>query len=191
MTVDATSVILGKYTTGSHFNDDCQSRKTVSHFDPTYGVLDKQRTEGKAFSYKLDGTKYTSGVYWTKEVDIDGYGTVKESQTVGSSGRAMSATYTKETLQELDKDGNVVFETEIVKGMTVDATSVILGKYTTGSHFNDDGQPRKTVTDGESLNLAGKDTGSYQTVSHFDTTYGVLDKQRTEGKSFSYKLDEI
>ena len=114
-------------------------------------------TLGTSISYDALGNSYTSGSYTTNATSIDGYGTVKASQTIGKSGRDIGL-----------------------------ATEKILGTYTTESTFGDDGQQVTGSTTGSSKNLAGKDTGSYTTTSTFDPTYGVLSTQVTLGTSISY-----
>ena len=62
----------------------------------------------------------------------------------------------------------------------------MLGTYNTTSAFGDDGQQVASTTTGSSRNLAGMATGSYTTTSTFNTTYGVLATQQTQGVSISY-----
>jgi len=52
-----------------------------------YNVLDSQSTDGTSFSYDKDGNKYDSGSYKTEAVGIDVYGTVRISETNGTSTR--------------------------------------------------------------------------------------------------------
>ena len=175
----ASGTILGTYDTTSTFGDDGQqilgvttgasqnlagkdtgSYTTTSSYDATYGVLASQVTDGISFSYgKILGvwTKYTSGRYHTTSTNIDGYGTVRASQTVGVTGRDINT-----------------------------ASEKVLGTYTTNSAFGEDGQQTSGVTIGASQNLAGMATGSYTTTSHYNATYGVMDKQGTIGSSISY-----
>ena len=44
-------------------------------------------TLGTSISYDALGNSYTSGSYTTNATSIDGYGTVKASETIGKSGR--------------------------------------------------------------------------------------------------------
>ena len=49
--------------------------------------MSAQTTDGVSISYDIEGASYLSGRYQTVTTSIDGYGTVRSSQTAGVSGR--------------------------------------------------------------------------------------------------------
>ncbi|MBL7069552.1 MAG: hypothetical protein ISS34_06815, partial [Candidatus Omnitrophica bacterium] len=167
-------VQTGVYTTTSNFNTtgiqtdsltkgislNLASKMTGSYTTLAafdyYGILDTQVTDGVSISYDGEGNPFESGSYITNATSIDGYGTVRESVTSGVSQRP---------------DGSTMKTT---------------GRYTTTGRFSEHGIQNYSLTKGISQNLAGKTTGSYTTQATFDSTYGVMLTQITDGISISY-----
>ena len=147
------AVVIGTATTDSTFGADGQRLtgvtnglsnnlagmatglyQTTSTFNQTYGVMDGQATIGGNYSYDISGAQYVSGTYTTNAASIDGYGTVRASQTVGVSTRGAIVVGTYTTDSTFGSDGQQL--TGVTNGLSNNLAGNPTGHYQTTSTFN-------------------------------------------------------
>ena len=186
--VNGDEMMTGAYTTRAYNN--------------VYGTLGKQKTVGESYNKIWDGNAYvlyTVGTYMTDAVDIDGFGTVRETETSGQSVRLdengdemMTGAYT--TLAYNNVYGTL--ETQETVGESYnriwDGSAYVL--YTVGTYATDSvdidgfGTVRETETIGQSVRLDENAdemmTGAYTTKA-YNNVYGTLGTQKTAGESYN------
>src|SRR3989344_5351879 len=147
------AIVVGTYTTDSTFGSDGQQLTGVTNglsnnlagnptgyyqptstFNQTWGVMDGQATTGGNYSYDISGTQYVSGTYTTNAASIDGYGTVRASQTVGVSTRGAIVVGTYTTDSTFGSDGQQL--TGVTNGTSNNLAGNPTGYYQTTSTFN-------------------------------------------------------
>ncbi|MEA3489652.1 MAG: hypothetical protein U9R44_04870, partial [Candidatus Omnitrophota bacterium] len=186
----------GKYTTVAENND--------------HGTLIDQQTTGESYNKIFDPITddyvlYTVGAYTTDAAVIDGFGTVRKTETVGGSvrlddeGNEMATgkytTVAENNVYGILEKQETVGESynKIYDPVTDDYVQYTVGRYTTDATVIDGfGTVRKTVTVGGSVRLddEGKEmaTGAYTTVAE-NNVYGALTSQETIGESYNKIYD--
>ncbi|MBD3426086.1 MAG: hypothetical protein GF409_02500, partial [Candidatus Omnitrophica bacterium] len=207
--IDAFGIVGSSTTVGESFRMDKDGSDmrtgmyTTTVVNNEYGTLQSQETVGKSFNKIWNGSEYILydvGAYTTEATDIDGWGTVKETTTVGANyklesdgiTRIRTGAYTTVaknndfgTLQEQQTVGESY--NKIWNGS--DYVLYTVGTYTTDATDIDGyGTVLETTTYGESVRLdhTGSEiiTGAYTTVAH-NNEYGTLKDQTTVGESYA------
>ncbi|MBW2637485.1 MAG: hypothetical protein JRC86_08200, partial [Deltaproteobacteria bacterium] len=172
-TIDEFGVVTGSITTGQSGKEYAagvfalkQAEYTTTTTNNKYGAMLRQDTVGENYSYvDLDGNgtvdtgteKVISGVYTTianrennapGHIEIDGYGTIRLSETLGNTLRGDKIIGAYTTIAVFDENSiqtssETVGESWNIKGKTT-------GAYTTTAAFNEYGTMAKQETIGES-----------------------------------------
>ena len=177
MTLGTSRTVRG-YTTGSY--------TTLSAYGVDYNNLESQTTEGISFSYRADGTPFTSGVYTTTATVIDGYGTVRESVTKGDSLRGPVNIGSYATTSTFDEAGGQV--SAMTLGTSKNIRGYATGSYTTLSAYGlDYNNLESQTTEGVSFSYMADGTqftsGVYTTTATVIDGYGTVRESVTKGDS--------
>jgi len=210
---EAARMVTGAYTTVANNN--------------AYGTLMTQITVGDSYNKIFNGTDYelyTVGTYSTYATadenelgQIDGYGTVLESKTIGQSRKLDVHAPQGEWDKDVDGDGNMdgkdvltgaytttaqnnvsgILVTQETVGVSYNHKGRVVSLYTTnalGDNIDAFGTVLASETVGQSLKkdpISGEDiiTGSYTTNAENDA-YGTLTTQKTVGESFNKVWDK-
>ncbi|MFA6609855.1 MAG: hypothetical protein WCT15_03300, partial [Candidatus Omnitrophota bacterium] len=137
-------------------------------------------------SYDVNGNQYISGKYTTNATSVDGYGTVRDSLTLGKSLRGIASVGSYTTIATFGLDGQQL--SNDTYGMTNNLMGLDTGVYTTESLYNASfGVMTSQKTTGLSYSytsVGGRyNSGSYTTSSTSVDGYGTVRESLTTGKS--------
>ncbi|MGB2705251.1 MAG: hypothetical protein WBC74_00075, partial [Candidatus Omnitrophota bacterium] len=201
---DNTSMVTGKYhtentivdgiitesiTTGTNERNGgvTGSYTTTSTYDSLYGILTWQETRGE--SYLLNDPTKVTGTYTTTSQgsDIDEWGIIRYSQTVGETLRGIGNSVGGYTVNSwFNQDGILELqETHGISYLLNDPAKATGYYFTQTEQINSWGIIERTRTEGFShRGDTSLKTGSYTTDSTFDSDTGILLLQNTQGESF-------
>ena len=175
---------------------------TTQAYNNVYGTLGTQKTVGESYNKIWNGSAYvlyTVGTYATDAVDIDGFGTVRETETIGQSVRLdesgdemMTGAYTTQAYNNVY--GTLGTQKTVGESYNKIWNGSAYVLYTVGTYITDAvdidgfGTVRETETIGQSVRIDENGdemmTGAYTTLA-YNNVYGTLGTQKTVGESYN------